>query len=299
MIKYRTYANDSMFCADYYNLRNFLIELDAPRLHFGDWDWLFPGGWMDIKGMEKYGLWEDDGRIIAAATMNEYAFGSAFIHTLPGYEFLKQEMLKYACDNFRKDGGLKVIIPDGDGIFQSITADSGFVPTQDKESYSIYNINDPKNISYSLPDGFRITSMADDYDIFKYRQVLWRGFDHEANGEGPAIILDEELPHWHMSMKRPNVNLDLKIAVAAPNGDFVSYCGMWHDNASDSALVEPVATDPAYRRMGLGRAAVLEGVKRCGLLGTKRAYVGSSQQFYYSIGFRPYSTSTWWRNNEL
>jgi predicted N-acetyltransferase YhbS len=55
-----------------------------------------------------------------------------------------------------------------------------------------------------------------------------------------------------------------------------------------------VATDPAYRRIGLGRAAVLEAIKRCGKLGAKRAFVGSSQQFYYSIGFRPYATSTWW-----
>jgi len=90
------------------------------------------------------------------------------------------------------------------------------------------------------------------------------------------------------------VNLDVKIAVVAPGGDWVSYCGMWQDAASRSALVEPVATDPAYRKMGLGKAAVLEGVRRCGLLGAKRAFVGSSQQFYYSIGFRPCATSTWW-----
>ena len=91
-----------------------------------------------------------------------------------------------------------------------------------------------------------------------------------------------------------NVNPDIKIAVAAPNGDFVSYCGMWHDAASQSVLVEPVATDPDYRKMGFGRAAVLEAVRRCGGLGAKRAFVGSSQQFYYQIGFRPFSTSTFW-----
>jgi len=49
----------------------------------------------------------------------------------------------------------------------------------------------------------------------------------------------------------------------------VSYCGMWQDSASQSALVEPVATDPAYRKIGLGKAAVLEAVRRCGTLGAK------------------------------
>ena len=71
--------------------------------------------------------------------------------------------------------------------------------------------------------------MADTYDLFKYGQVLWKGFNHEAKGEGQFVFKDEELPEWEITFKRPNVNLDLKIAVVAPNGDFVSYCGMCHD----------------------------------------------------------------------
>jgi predicted N-acetyltransferase YhbS len=121
---------------------------------------------------------------------------------------------------------------------------------------------------------------------------LWRGFDHEARGEGVFKI--ENAINSEIDFQRPNVNLDLKIAVVAPNGGFVSYCGMWYDTASQSALVEPVATDPNFRKMGLGKAAVLEAVKRCGILGAKTAFVGSTQQFYYSIGFRPYSTATRW-----
>jgi hypothetical protein len=52
--------------------------------------------------------------------------------------------------------------------------------------------------------------------------------------------------------------------------------------------------------MGLGKAAVLEGIRRVGVLGAKKAFVGSSQQFYYSIGLRPYATATVWkRKNEI
>jgi predicted N-acetyltransferase YhbS len=58
--------------------------------------------------------------------------------------------------------------------------------------------------------------------------------------------------------------------------------------AQASSIVSffPVATDPQYRRMGLGRAAVLEGVRRCAALGARRAYVGSDQAFYQALGFR-------------
>ncbi|OZV13934.1 hypothetical protein CIW83_00390 [Tissierella sp. P1] len=73
-------------------------------------------------------------------------------------------------------------------------------------------------------------------------------------------------------MIRPNVDLNLKVAVVAPDGNFVSYCGMWYDPEVGYAVVEPVATDPDYRRMGLGKAAVLEGIKRVGKLGAKTAW---------------------------
>lgn len=188
-----------------------------------------------------------------------------------------------------------VLILDGDMHMQDIATKHGYFPTQDKECDAVIPISGA-DLSYTLPEGFRITSMKEEYDLFKYGQVLWKGFNHEANGEGPFVF--ENSKNGTEGFERPNVNLELKIAVVAPCGDFVSYCGMWQDARSQSALVEPVATDPAYRKMGLAKAAVLEAVKRCGRLGSKRAFVGSSQQFYYNIGFRPYATSTWWKKKE-
>jgi len=34
------------------------------------------------------------------------------------------------------------------------------------------------------------------------------------------------------------------IVIEAPNGDFVTYCGMWYDKINRFGYVEPVATDP-------------------------------------------------------
>lgn len=137
--------------------------------------------------------------------------------------------------------------------------------------------------------------MKDSFDLSQYRRVLWKGFNHELKGEGLFSFTSEDELSAKEEMLRPNVDLDLKVAVVSPEGNFVSYCGMWYDPAVEFALVEPVATDPDYRKMGLGKAAVLEGVRRVGLLGAKLAFVGSSQQFYYNIGFRPFATSTNWK----
>jgi len=82
--------------------------------------------------------------------------------------------------------------------------------------------------------------------------------------------------------------------VEAPNGEFVAFCGMFYEPNGRFAYVEPVASDPEYRRMGLGKAAVLEGIRRCGELGAVVAYVGSNLNFYLALGFGVIYTSECW-----
>ena len=53
---------------------------------------------------------------------------------------------------------------------------------------------------------------------------------------------------------------------------------------------------PLYRRLGLGKAAVLEGIRRCGALGATEAFVGNDLPIYRSVGFEKiYVTECWLR----
>jgi len=61
--------------------------------------------------------------------------------------------------------------------------------------------------------------------------------------------------------------------------------------------VEPVATDPDFHRMGLGKAALLESVRRCSELVAGVAYVSSGQMFYHDLGFKKIFTAECWRKN--
>ena len=97
----------------------------------------------------------------------------------------------------------------------------------------------------------------------------------------------------------PKARRDLKIAVEASDGSFVSFCGMFYEPTGQFAYVEPVATDPDYRRMGLGKAAVLEGIRRCGAEGATVAYVGSDQPFYLAMGFEVLFNVRCWRKEWL
>ncbi|MFV0400861.1 MAG: GNAT family N-acetyltransferase [Oscillospiraceae bacterium] len=290
---FRTYRHQWPLAGDYDIIRNFLIERDSSNYAFGRWDWMATHSYLEEEGLSRIGMWERDGEMVALATYDT-GLGKAYLLTLPGAEDLYPEMLDYAAKNLGKDGEFAVLVPDRDEALQEAATAAGYRATDDREFDAVYPIDDLSKITYSLPEGFSVVSMEEELDFYKYGQVLWKGFNHEANGEGPFQFPSEHQPVYEREWNRPNLNRSIKIAVKAPNGDFVSYCGMWQDAASPSALVEPVATDPAYRKMGLGKAAVLEGVRRCGALGAKRAFVGSSQLFYYSIGFRPYAVSTFW-----
>lgn len=292
-IKFRNYTDQPGITEDYYKVRDFFIRLGYAEFTHARWDWMITHGYLDKTAVGKIGLWEDQGQIVGVATF-DCQLGQAFCLTMPEYVFLKKEMLLYAKDNLCKDGQFGVTIADTDVEFQDIAEELGFYATTDKENDAVFYL-DKTSTDYTLPEGFYITSMQETFDLYQYLRVLWKGFNHELKGEGEFQYSEEKERESKASMLRPNVNLNLKVAVVAPDGNFASYCGMWYDSEAGYAVIEPVATDPAYRKMGLGKAAVLEGVKRVGELGAKIALVGSSQQFYYSIGLRPYKTVTIWK----
>jgi GNAT superfamily N-acetyltransferase len=294
-IQFRNYTKQAGITEDYHKIRDFFIGLGYAEYTYARWDWMATHGYLDTSAVGRIGIWEEAGQILGVATF-DCQLGDAFCLALPEYAFLKKDMLLYAKDNLSKDGKFSVVISDTDVKFQDIAAELGFRATVQKENDAIFYL-DKTSTEYQLPEGFQITSLKDTFDMYQYGRVLWKGFNHELNGEGEFQYSEEKERSFKESMLRPNVDLNLKIAAVAPDGNFAAHCGMWYDSKAGYAVIEPVATEPQYRRMGLGKAVVLEGIRRVGQLGAKTALVGSSQQFYYSIGLRPYSTATLWRND--
>jgi ribosomal protein S18 acetylase RimI-like enzyme len=295
-IQFRNYTNQPGITEDYYKVRAFLVKLGYAEFTYARWDWMTTHGYLDKSAVGRIGVWEDEGGIAGIATFDCQP-GKAFCLTLPEYTYLKNEILQYSVNYLSNDGKFGVMIADTDLGFQDIAAGLGFVATDKKENDAIFYL-DKTSTAYDLPEGFRITTMKETYDLYQYGRVLWKGFNHELKGEGEFQFSKEKEQAGNGAMLRPNVDLSLKVAVVAPDGNFAAYCGMWYDPEAGYAVIEPVATDPEYRRMGLGKAAVLEGIRRVGELGAKKALVGSSQQFYYSIGLRPFSTATLWRKRQ-
>lgn len=294
-IRFRHYDH----CQDYLRVDDFLIRHYQPGNRDGNWveparEYMHHHALLNSDCLGRFGLWEADGEIVAVAHY-EWRLGEAFFQFHPDYRHMRQDMLDHAEAHLagRSDDDRAFVWAhvNDDEAFRSLVQARGYTrkPELDRPMAGL-DIRAPLPL-VTLLEGFGLMSLADDCDWAKVHRVLWRGFNHE----GDPPMTEEELDDRRRMFDTPKGRRDLKTAVAAPDGRFAALCGVFYEPNDRHAYVEPVATDPDYRRRGLGRAAVLEGIRRCGELGATVAYVGSTQPFYLSLGFRVIYTSECWQ----
>jgi len=259
------------------------------------WEYMHYHPYIENVDLRVIGVWEMDGEIVGVVHP-EHHMGTAYFEIHPEHGELKEGMLGYAEEEISgvNDGerSLRVYINDQDAEFQRLALARGYEKTGGSEPMSHLPIPDPFP-PVPVPEGFQLKSLAEENDLRKLNRVLWRGFGH--GDEPPSDGIEDR----EFMQSAPNYRKDLNVVVEAPDGNFASYCGMWYEPVNELAYVEPVATDPAYRRLGLGRAAVMEGVRRCGALGAQVACVGTAMPFYLALGFRQvYDRSAWERSWE-
>ncbi len=236
------------------------------------------------------GVWEDEsGVIVGVALCEDQRRSEAFLLRHPAYGAILDEMIAYAEEHLRppEHGTLCIPVYDDDTELQAALRRRGYAPRAEHPGYdSLHRIETPR--APCLPDGFVVRSMADERDIDQRREIFGRAFNHVDPREWPSALSYEELE------RAPDYCPDLDLYVVAPDGTYVSCCIVWWDAVNGMGVFEPVGTHPAYRRRGLGRAVVWEGIRRVAALGADRCWVGSGQRFYEAIGFRKELVSYHW-----
>ena len=290
-VSFRTYQG----LKDYQRISAFLIEHYQTGNRDGNWlepAWEYMHGHplLQPQFLNRIGIWEEDGEIVTVAHY-EWRLGEAFFQFKPGYHHLREGMLDYAEQHFvTEDGVLHAYVNNIDAEFTELVQARGYVHIPDEDRpLARMPIPDPFP-KITLPAEYRLLSLADEPDWAKVHKVLWRGFNH---GD-VDVVTSEDMEERRKMFDTITARRDLKVVVAAPNGEFVSFCGMFYQPQGHFGYVEPVATDPDYRRLGLGKAAVLEGVRRCAELGAAEAFVGSDQAFYLAMGFKVEFVSQCW-----
>ena len=283
---------------DFKLVSDFLIAHFQPGNQDGNWlqpawEYMHSHPSLDDASLDRIGIWVSAGEIVGVAHY-EARLGEAFFQMHPGYTRLKPAMLEYAerylCGETESgESYLRAYVNDFDLEFEALVKSRGY---QIAEGYArpLSQLRIPRSFPRTdLPEGFCIKSLADDNNLREIHRVLWRGFDHA--GEPPEDGIEDR----RKMQSGPNFRRDLTIVIAGPAGDFVSFCGTWYEHVNKIAYVEPVATDPDFRRMGLAKAALWEGIRRCADLGATVAYVGSATPFYRSLGFRQVYNRSLWR----
>ncbi|MDA0987629.1 MAG: GNAT family N-acetyltransferase [Chloroflexi bacterium] len=112
-----------------------------------------------------------------------------------------------------------------------------------------------------------------------------------------AVVMPDQAEIDHRTriyrnvMKLPIYRQDLDIVAVTDDGEFAACCTCWLDSENNVAEFEPVGSLPSFRRRGIMRAVMNEGLRRLKAMGVKTAVVRTnpfnlpSIRLYESCGF--------------
>ena len=107
-----------------------------------------------------------------------------------------------------------------------------------------------------------------------------------------VTVGDVSGPQYAGLMQMPGYECDLDVVAVAPDGAIAAYVNCWCDPVNGMGDFGPVGARPAYRRQGLTRAVLCEGMRRLQAAGMDRVGVSTgisndaARRLYESVGFR-------------
>ncbi len=233
----------------------------------------------------RIGLWHDgSGRLMAMANEEE-GKGDVFLQFLEpsvATPELVSELLDFAeraCVRPRVDHtGFALRVPENLPRLGDLVLERDYARADWTEPMSRRALDAPPGLP-SLPDGLRLADGRETTGATR-ADAHRRAFGYDDPGyvaRGPAAFAAaRESPLWRA---------ELDAAVLDESGREVSFACGWYDERNRLVVLEPVGTDPGYRRKGLAEAAIAIVLARAFALGARSAWVGSDQAFYRAIGF--------------
>jgi ribosomal protein S18 acetylase RimI-like enzyme len=136
-----------------------------------------------------------------------------------------------------------------------------------------------------LPTGCQVRAVAEAGDIANRaaaQRDVWRPWS-------VSNVSDDDYAYL---MRLPGYHRDLDIVTVTPDGVIAAYVNGWLDPINRIGDFGPVGARPGYRRQGLTRAALLEGLRRMKEHGMERMCISTgvsntpALRLYESIGFK-------------
>jgi mycothiol synthase len=238
-------------------------------------------------------LWKAGDELLGFAWLEEPDGVMMQVHLrLRGSGSLEGEMLDWAARQTRTVYGgragdeLWTRVPEDNSRSAAFLTDTGFVRDPDYALKMLRDLDGPLPRQRPQPDEWTV------------REVGGKG-EWEERVEIPREVWNPSrvtLEAYRRLRGAPGYYPWLDLVAVTPDGTFGSYCICWFDPRSRTGLFEPVGTHPEYRGRGLGKAIMLEGLRRLRVLGARAALVTvihdneAAARLYDSVGFETVNT---------
>lgn len=286
-----------------HDLQPMLDMLMQARARTDDWRYAHVGEFLfnffmvacHLQPQEHVRLWHaDDGRLVGYAILGE---DSAFDwQALPEYEWLglESEALAWAESRLvelRRTDAAQWRGPLAAGARQdnvrriTFLEEHGFRFSGDFAEVNMLRSLDEPLPTPQPPAGCQVRAVAETGEVAARAAVqrdVWQ----------PWTVGNISAEDYAAFMRLPGYHRDLDVVAVAPDGVIAAYANGWIDPVNRIGDFGPVGARPAYRRQGLTRAVLLEGLRRMQARGMDRVCISTgvsntpAQQLYASVGFR-------------
>ncbi len=255
--------------------------------HIGSLYWSMYFG-MQFDPRRDVRLWDDEAGALQGFAWFEEP-NTVSLHVRPrhrGSGLLETPMLQWAAEHAREfeqpaDAKLWTIVVPTDREAIDYLIEHGFERGTDYGTDMLRELDGPIP-EPRVPAGWTVRPVGDEAewaDRAKLHREVWNPSKHT-------------LEAYRRLRTAPSYRPDLDIVAVAPDGTLASYCIIWHDPGNQIGQLEPVGTHPDFRRQGLSRAVLYEGLRRLQALGAHTAWVSTGAQsdraigLYEAVGFR-------------
>ena len=282
------------------------------RLHVGDVWWYLGLGREETpdRPHPSIRLWTGgDGAVVGFAWLDGPGSGDVLVHPDHRQRGIEEEMLAWLEERHRleaaPEGGESTLETGsyGDPYWRSLLESNGFRRDDSVSGWPLFQRSLDALEPDAPPEGFVVREVAGEHEATAHTMVQREAFanlDFDMPGRpagrrappADSAEVERRTRIYRNIMRLPGYRRELDIVVEAENGELAACCTCWLDEENRVGEFEPVGCHPDYRRRGLTRAAMFEGMRRLKSLGAEAAVVSThplntpAMGLYQSSGFR-------------
>ncbi|MGM0834685.1 MAG: GNAT family N-acetyltransferase [Bacillota bacterium] len=250
-----------------------------PNFHIGDLAWQ---RYRHVGRVDDWdtAIWEMDGKPVAWGWIQTP--GELICQVHPDFPEVAKGVIDW-FDKITKTNEQKVTVLEKETHLISALEDSLFKPSVQKPEVLNKISLDGGPFPIQLPDKFKGRHIKGSEDLTNRVAVHKAAFHKTRVTEESYLNVMNTYPY----------DSSLDWVIEAQNGEFVASCLIWFDEVNKVGLLEPVGTDPRFRRMGLAGSVCKLALNALSEKGAKTAVVVCTSpdacELYKSIGFEQFA----------